>query len=68
MGAIKKKKLQVLHGSGCHGNTEAVHDLVAGRYVKEIFLEEVSSKLRSKEPVRIRHSRKNFTGKVSRMW
>lgn len=24
-----KKKLQVLHGAGCHGNTEAVPDLGA---------------------------------------
>lgn len=57
----------MLHGTGCHGNTEALLDLVAERYVKEIFLEEVPSKLRSKEQVRIRQSRKNFTGKVSRM-
>lgn len=28
---IKKKKLQVLRGAGCYGNTEAVPDLGAGR-------------------------------------
>lgn len=27
---IKKKKLQVLDGAGCHGNTEAAPDPVAG--------------------------------------
>ena len=46
--------LQVLYSTGYHGNTEAVPDLIAGRYVRKIFLEKDIYELRPERQVRVR--------------
>lgn len=65
---IKKNTSQVLHGTGCHGNTEAEPDPVAGRHIKEVFLEEVPPELGSEGQVRVRQSRNSIPGQMSRTW